>query len=115
MAAGRAAAAGLRACAAGAGWRSGHVGQRVLVEHVDEGAERVVEDLVDAVVRACGLRPADPSSISTCVTSVARTTSPMRMSLGRTRQPHAAVAPAHRLDQPGARQQVDDLERRSAA
>src|SRR5581483_7921186 len=34
-----------------------HVGQRVLIENVDEGAECVVEDLVDAAPRLAACRP----------------------------------------------------------
>src|SRR5262245_56789860 len=86
-----------------------HVGNRVLVEDIDEGTERIVEHTVHAVpavarrghailldghMRDLGgaHHIADPDLLC------------------RTRQPDPAVAAAHGLDQPGPGEEIDDLE-----
>jgi hypothetical protein len=81
----------------------------MLVEHVDEGTQRVVEDLVDAVP-ALGLAPG-AALLDLHVRDLGGAHHVADADGGgRTRQAHAAVASAQGLDQPRARQQVDDLE-----
>ena len=71
--------------------------------------ERVVEDLIHAA-RRLRPRPLAPSSISTCVTSVARTTSPMRIALAGRASRTPPLRPRTASIRLRACQQVDDLE-----